>query len=304
MRIILFGASGLLGTAVHRAAVTHGHTVTVMARSPLPGQVAFDAASPRAAEALTRQLLDDWPDAIINCAAVSSAAACDLDPRGSSEVNCTLPATLARLAHHLGCRFMHISTDMVFDGDEAPYRSTSTPCPRGLYGQQKLLAERSVLQAAADVAVVLRLPLLTGTSLGGRRSLHEVLFTQWADGRATPLFEDEFRTPASAENCADLVVELLDRRELTGLFHWSGSERLSRAEMGRRLLARFNLPGRLIHTCLRADVPGCANRPHDLSLDPAPLVSKVRSVPESFSEQLARLGVPLPFRPWYQGLKD
>lgn len=304
MRIILLGATGLLGTAVHRAAVTRGHSVTVLARSPAPGQMPFDAASPQASEQLTRLLLDDWPDAIVNCAATSSAADCERDPRGSSEVNCALPATLAKLAHHLGIRLIHVSTDMVFDGEDAPYRSTSTPCPRGLYGQQKLLAERSVLQAASDVAVVLRLPLLTGSSFSGRRSLHETLFGAWFEDKVPSLFEDEFRTPASTDNCADLMVELLERRELTGIFHWAGTDRLSRAEMGRRILSRFNLPSRLIKTCLRANVAACADRPADLSLDPAPLLSKVRTEPESFSSQLARLSVPVPYRAWYQSFKD
>ena len=52
------------------------------------------------------------------------------------------------------------------------------------------------------------------------------------------LFDDEFRQPCSADNVASVVVELLERPNLNGLFHWAGSEVITRYELGLRILEK------------------------------------------------------------------
>ena len=75
--------------------------------------------------------LEVWPDVIVNCAALSNPATVDAHPQRAEKINVALPRQLAQLATHLGARFLHISTDMVFDGHAAkPYRSTGMPTLR------------------------------------------------------------------------------------------------------------------------------------------------------------------------------
>ena len=174
MKILLTGASGLLGHAYAQAAVRRGHSVTALYhRNPpsadgLARTVQLDAAAP---EALTQLCLEMWPDAIVNCAAVSNPASVEADPKLAEKVNVALPRLLAQLATHLGARLLHVSTDMVFDGrSDAPYRSTDMPCPTNLYGQTKLMAEREVLEHNPEDPVVLRIPILMGNSPVGQRS--------------------------------------------------------------------------------------------------------------------------------------
>ena len=49
-----------------------------------------------------------------------------------------------------------------------------------------------------------------------------------------------------ADNVAAVVVELLERPNLNGLFHWAGSEVISRFELGRRILERFSFSENLV----------------------------------------------------------
>ena len=64
------------------------------------------------------------------------------DPEHAKKINIDAAQRLAQISSHLGARFIHISSDMVFGGKDEPYRSTDTPNPISEYGRQKLEAEK------------------------------------------------------------------------------------------------------------------------------------------------------------------
>ena len=289
MKILLTGSSGLLGHAYALAAVRRGHTVTALYHQNRPiadglaKTIQLDASEP---EELTKIAIELWPDAIVNCAAISNATSVEADAMRAEKINVALPRLLAQLSTHLGARLLHVSTDMVFDGQsEQPYRSTDMPAPTNLYGQTKLMAEREVLEHNPEDPVVLRIPILMGNSPGGRRSLHEKLIAAIQAGKKPKLFCDEMRQPCSASNVAEVLLELTERRDLHGLFHWAGSETLSRFEMGQRILKHFGLPLDAIESACRDD----DSRPARLTFDLNPIVSKLKTRPIDFAAQLDEL---------------
>jgi dTDP-4-dehydrorhamnose reductase len=291
MKILLTGASGLVGAAFAEAASRRGHHVVgVVGRSEafLPGLAEkrrLDLADPAAITALALEL---FPDEIVNCAAVSEPAQCEADP----------------VLSHLSARLLHVSTEQVFAGDAPPYSIASTPRPLNLYGRQKLESEKQVHAAAPEFALTLRAPFLTGNSPSGARSLHERLLADWAAGRTPRLYRDEIRQPCTAGNLAEALCELCERHDFRGVFHWAGAEALSRAELGKRIRARFKLPASVapITELDRADDPASARRPADLSLDCKPLAGALKTPLETFDAQLDQLVVPPPVRAWYLAL--
>jgi dTDP-4-dehydrorhamnose reductase len=251
-------------------------------------------------------VLDAFPEAIVNCAAVSVPEQCDADPALAQALNVALPATLARLAHHVSARLVHLSSEQVFDGTRTvPYSAADPVAPINLYGRQKVESERIVHAAAAEWAVTLRAPLLMGNSAAGRRSSHERLFADWAAGRTPRLFTDEFRQTCTAENLAEVMVELCERRDVRGVLHWAGTELLSRHALGLRIREHFKLtPAQApIAEATRATSPEVARkRQACLALDLSPLAGKLKTRPQSVTEQLEELKVPPPCREWYHAL--
>lgn len=309
MTILLTGASGLVGSAFARAAKRRGHRVIGLVGA-FPG--AIDGLAVRQQvdlsddAATTAAVLDAFPEAIVNAAAVSVPEQCDANPALAQALNVTLPATLARLAHHVSARFVHLSSEQVFDGTRAtPYAATDALSPINLYGRQKIESERAVHAAAADFAVTIRAPLLMGNSVGGQRSNHERLFADWAAGRTPRLFTDEFRQTCTAENLAEVMVELCERHDLRGVFHWAGTELISRYALGVAIREHFKLTAAQapIAAVTRADVPEAARkRQARLALDISPLAGKLKTRPQAVSAQLAELNVPPPCRTWFLGL--
>lgn len=304
MKILLTGASGLVGSAVARIGSREGHTligVTGRYTGPLSGlhtRVALDLASPGAIDNLVRSLR---PDAIINAAAISEPAACDADPGLSEALNVHLPARLAERAREQGARFVHLSSEQVFGGDRAPYRCADPVAPLNRYARQKVASEQAVAAAAGALAVTVRAPLLGGNSPGGRRSLHERMLADWAAGKALRLYTDEIRQVCHADNLAAVLLELCARPDLSGNLHWAGLDPLSRHELAIRLRTHFQLdPARTPITAVRRsdDPAACATRPADLTLDLAPLAGALQTAPESYSTQLTRLHVPPALQAW------
>lgn len=306
MKLLLTGASGLVGAAVARLAARRGAEVTgIVGRfdgelTGLARRLSLDLADEAV---VAKAVRDAAPDTLINCAAVSEPAACDADPVHSEALNVTLPAALARLARERGATLLHLSSEQVFDGARTnAYRVADPASPINRYGRQKAASERAVLAAAPGRAVVVRAPLLLGDSPGGRRSVHERLLADWAAGRAAKLYVDEFRQPCTADDLAEVLLELVERRELRGLFHWAGAELISRHALGRHVRERFRLSEAVapIFAVTRADTPAVAGqRPPRLELDLAPLNAALRTRPRGIAEQLATLKVPAGLREWH-----
>lgn len=310
MTIFLPGASGLVGSAFAQAAARRGHRV-IGAVNSFAGEIeglaakrVVDLSDPQAA---TTAVLDVFPEAIVNCAAIAAPEQCEANPARGQALNVTLPATLARLAHHVSARLVHISSEQVFDGARTtPYANADAPSPINLYGRQKLEGERAVQAAAADFAVIVRAPLLMGNSAGGQRSTHERLFADWMAGRTPRLFLDEFRQTCTAENLAEVLLELCERDDLRGVFHWGGAELLSRYAIGERVREHFKLTEKQapLATVSRDALPDVARkRQACLALDLSPLPAKLKTRPQTMAEQLEELHVPAPCRDWYFGLK-
>jgi dTDP-4-dehydrorhamnose reductase len=300
MKILLTGASGLLGNAYAEAAIRRGHKVIALYNTTEPivrgieQSIQLDA---QALDKITALALELWPDCIVNCAAISSPTDVDADAILAEKINVALPRHLSQLSTHLGARLLHISTDMVFDGHSAePYRSTDMPFPTSLYGQTKLMAEREVLKHNAEDPVVLRIPILMGNSIHSQRSAHERLLAAIARGETPKLFCDEIRQPCSASNVAEVLLELTERRDLHGIFHWAGAETMSRFEMGQRILKHFGLPLNSVQSACKDDDPEFANRPSNLTFNLHPIVNKLKTKPATFEEQLDELTSVEPLR--------
>jgi dTDP-4-dehydrorhamnose reductase len=304
MRIIVTGANGFAGREVVVAALRRGHEVLAIGGTKaavvpdLRRTIAMDLRDEAALQAL---MLQEFPHAVINCAAVATIDGCDRDPARAEALNVDLPRRLAQLAFHVGGKLIHLSTDMVFDGEAGRYANTSSPAPLHLYGRTKAAGEVEVLKYGREHAAVIRTTLLNGNSGTGDRGLHERLFKDWAAGKRPTLFTDEIRQPVALSNLADAAVELCERPNLSGVYHWAGLEALSRHEIGVKVAEHFGLdPEKFVQPAVRADAPSLGLRPRDLSLQLHPLAGKLKTPAQPFADQLNELRVPRGSEDWYE----
>jgi len=304
MRIIVTGANGFAGREVVLAALRRGHEVLAIGGGKaivapdLRRSVAMDLRDEAAVQSL---MLEEFPQAVINCAALATIDGCERDPAKAEALNVDLPRRLAQLSFHVGGKLIHLSTDMVFDGVTGRYANTATPAPLHLYGRTKAAGEVEVLKYGREHAAVIRTTLLNGNSALGDRGLHERLFKDWAAGKTTTLFTDEIRQPVGLSNLADAAVELCERPNLSGVYHWAGLEALSRHDIGVKVARHFGLdPEKYVRAAVRADNPNLGPRPRDLSLQLHPLAGKLKTPAQPFADQLHELRIPRGTESWYE----
>ncbi|HLP73816.1 MAG TPA: dTDP-4-dehydrorhamnose reductase [Bacteroidales bacterium] len=94
------------------------------------------------------------PDWIINCAAYNLVDKAENEPETAMKVNGYAVRNIADAIQGSTCRFIHISSDYVYDGDSAvPYSETSEPDPRSAYGRSKLAGEKFALSHQLSMVI-------------------------------------------------------------------------------------------------------------------------------------------------------
>jgi len=210
MTLLITGGAGFLGSELRRQAPD---ALATWHRTRVDGGVQLDI---REEDATMRCFVKHGPRVVIHTAYRMGDA--DTIVRGSRNV--------ALAAHRVGARLLHLSTDLVFDGEHgAPYSEDDEPRPVMTYGQAKLEAEQLVALAHPD-ALIVRTSLLLGPPDGPQEAL--------AQRDDVQFFTDEIRSPIPVRELAAALLELAEL-DVTGVLHLAGAEALSRAELAGRL---------------------------------------------------------------------
>ena len=128
-------------------------------------------------------------------------------------------------------RLIHISTDVVFDGRQAPYHESDPPDPVHAYGHAKADAEATVKRHPNHVIV--RTSLIYGLEKMDRGTAWMVEALR--AGRPVTLFTNQIRNPIWAQALSDALLELT-ADDYRGILHVAGNQRLSRAAFGVKML--------------------------------------------------------------------
>jgi dTDP-4-dehydrorhamnose reductase len=208
---------------------------------------------------------------LIHAAALSRWRECEETPDLAWRANTEATGALASVLHRHGGRMVYVSTDLVFDGEHAPYAEDAPPRPASIYGKSKAGGEQAVL--AGGRGLVVRIPLLFGPSFDGKRGASDPVLAALREGREIRLFVDEWRTPLAVRDAAARLVSLAGDETAIGIRHCPGPERLSRYDLGRRIAEEAGLDPSRIIAASRLELAG-APRPADCSLElqepPAP----------------------------------
>jgi dTDP-4-dehydrorhamnose reductase len=264
-KLLITGASGFLGWHLCQLAKPEWEVYGTYLSHPLeiPGMKMLKANLTNFQE-LKRIFNDIKPAGVIHTAAHSQPNFCQTHPEESHAINVIASCNIAGLCaeNSIPCAFT--STDLVFDGLNAPYRETDAVCPVNLYGEQKAIAEADMLERYPMTAVC-RMPLMFGAATPTAKSFIQPFIETLKAEKELSLFIDEFRTPVSGTTAAKGLILALEK--VNGIIHLGGKERISRYDFGQILVEVFQIPATGLKSCRQHDVKMAAPRPADVSLD-------------------------------------
>lgn len=264
MKLLITGASGLLGINLALEAMG-AHEVIGVDRGKLKSApfrvVQADLSHKDAIDTLIDATQPEW---LINCAALANLEKCEQEPEQARLLNADLPRNLAAVCAERNIRFIHISTDAVFDGTkEGMYTEEDEPSPPGVYSQTKLDGEYAV-QGVNPQAILARVNFY-GWSLGGRRSLAEFFFNNLSNGENVNGFTDVVFCPMLVNDTARLLLEMLEKN-LSGIYHVVGAEPMDKYQFGLEVARTFGLDENLISPRSVEESGLTARRSHNLWL--------------------------------------
>lgn len=243
MKTLLIGISSSIGQSFLKASSKRGLDVIAMS-DPYSDPSYNDTQSGKIIECdlsneskLQELIFQEWPEVLINCSEEV------IDEKKMAGSNTHLPKFLSQLTHHLGTRFIHISSNAIFDGTKSDfYRSTDTPNPQTFYGQTKLLGEKEILKNSNSNPLILRIPeILSSDSKSKQKSFNQKIIQSAQSKQVIELTNTKQFQPTSSTNIADVILELCERNDLHGIFHWAGSETINEYELAKLILKRANV---------------------------------------------------------------
>lgn len=235
MRLLVTGATGLLGRAVVDEARREGHEVKPVAFSRAADTERVDLTD---SEAVAHVVAAFAPDAIIHTAAERRPDAVERNPQGAHALNVDAPAALASACAKLPrpAYLAALSTDYVFDGTKPPYRVGDATNPLNAYGASKVAAEKAVNETAlSGRASCVRVPVLYGaTEYNGESAVNVLLDAIKIGNKPCVMDACGVRYPTCVQDVARALISLCaiaQQRDMPRIVHFSALEAMTKYDM-------------------------------------------------------------------------
>ncbi|MEM2117718.1 MAG: dTDP-4-dehydrorhamnose reductase [Candidatus Bathyarchaeia archaeon] len=283
--LLVTGASGLLGHKITSLTKNRYKIIPLYNTRPLhPNSIKLNITN--LSETLT--LFDKLrPNVVIHTASETNVDKCETEKEHAWRVNFEGTRNITLACARANAKLVYISTDYVFDGEKGNYTEQDKPNPINHYGLTKLEGEQQVTKNCKNYAI------LRTSVLYGWHPLKQNFVTwtinQLKQNKQITVVDDHFNTPTLADNLAEIALEIV-KRDLRGLFHTSGSERISRYEFAKQIAKTFNLNSHLIKPIkMNQLTTWIAKRPKDSSLNTSKIQKQLKTKPLNITEGLERM---------------
>lgn len=231
MKVVVLGANGMIGSAMVRV-LSESSDLDVFGTirsaagkrffSPDIAAKMLTGVDIEKPDALARAFSLTRPDVVINCIGLTKHHKESDDPLVAVPVNALLPHRIAELCKLAGARFIHVSTDCVFDGAKGGYVEADPGDAGDIYGKSKFLGEVHSVNA-----ITLRTSTI-GHELESSYGLLEWFLSQGSQctGFERAIFSGLPNT-VFAEIVRDIVIP---REDLCGLYH-VGAEAINKYDL-------------------------------------------------------------------------
>lgn len=220
MKILVLGASGMLGNAIVRVLTentdwqVYGTVRSESSKRFFNADIAerlLSGIDVEQNDSLMQAFICIRPEVVINCVGLIKQLADADDPLQAIPINALLPHRLARLCELSGARLVHMSTDCVFSGDKGDYQESDLSDAKDLYGRSKYLGE-----VAYSHTITLRTSII-GHELQSAHGLVGWFLSQQerCNGFTRAIFSG-FPTVVLAQIIRDVVIP---RADLSGVYH-------------------------------------------------------------------------------------
>lgn len=210
-KVLVTGAHGQLGSELNFvSSLLESHSFTFVSRQDL------DISD----ESAVRNLFAAHKfDVLINAAAYTAVDKAETDSDNAYKINLDAVGLLATVCKQHGCKFIHISTDFVFEGNQAhPLKEDDAVNPTGVYGASKLAGEELALQNNSD-SLIIRTSWVY-SSFGN--NFVKTILRLCKERESLNVVFDQVGTPTYARDLAQVIIDIIQQPDWKpGIYHYS-----------------------------------------------------------------------------------
>lgn len=233
MTVLITGATGFLGPYLMGGFSAIDSDVVGVSKSAKARQ--HDLTDDESVRILMK---DAYPTCVVHAAAMTNVNECEKNPRQAMLVNCI---AVRNVVNYLpsACRFIYISTDMVYSGCKSPHREFSiSESPMNIYGLTKYMGESEASKAPNH--------LILRTNFYGMEarptSLVYNLLELFKREGITHLFHDSYFNPLHVKTLSKLIVTAAQQRHKTGIYNLGSIGGMSKLQFAVRLSEILDVP--------------------------------------------------------------
>lgn len=163
----------------------------------------------------------EHPDYLINCAAYTAVDKAEGEKELAYQINAEAVGVLAAICRERHCRFIHISTDYVFDGTgQRPYTEEDACSPQSVYGASKYHGEQLARQFDPD-CIIIRTSWVY-SSFG--KNFVKTILRLLAEKPALSVVNDQQGSPTYAADLAEAILLIISSATWKpGIYHYSNT---------------------------------------------------------------------------------
>jgi len=196
-KVLLIGAKGQVGQELQVTLQFLGEVISI-------GREELDLTNSEKISQLIREI---HPDYLVNAAAYTAVDKAETEPDLAYSINAIAPKIMAEAAEKIKAKFLHISTDYVFDGRKnTPYLETDLTNPLGVYGQSKLRGEEEIKTVNSQV-IILRTAWVYGSY--GKSNFVKTMLRLGKEREELKVVVDQVGSPTWAKDIAAAITQLL-----------------------------------------------------------------------------------------------
>lgn len=211
-KVLLIGAKGQVGQELQLTLPQLGEVISI-------GREELDLTNSEKIGQLIREI---HPDYLVNAAAYTAVDKAESEPELAYYINAKAPKIMAESAEKIQAKFLHISTDYVFDGRKnTPYLETDLTNPLGVYGQSKLRGEEEI-KTVNSQAIILRTAWVYGSY--GKSNFVKTMLRLGKEREELKVVVDQVGSPTWAKDIAAAITHLLINADNpAGIYNFTNS---------------------------------------------------------------------------------